>query len=139
MEITFHNNTLLTTLTISGTKSQEFTAIVDTGSDRTSIPRKFCKENANKPVFHNHYVHLGNDTQHCGNSPVVTAITFAKTGDVSVANSGTILKNLPKSSDGLSQNNNVGPVVSFTLRVVHDGNNNFICVDNIPTFDRVVQ
>lgn len=48
------------------------------------------------------------------------------------------MKNLPKTSDGLSQNNNVGPDVSFTLRVVHDGNNNFVCVDNIHTFDRIV-
>jgi hypothetical protein len=53
------------------------------------------------------------------------------------ANSGIIL-NLPKTSDGLSQNN-ISPVVSFTLRVVHDGNNNFVCVDNIHTFDRIVQ
>lgn len=95
--------------------------------------------NPNNPIFHNHYVHLGNDAQHCGSSPVVTAITFAKTGDVTVANSGIILKNLPKTSDGLSQNNNVGPVVSFTLRVVHDGNNSFVCVDNIQQFARIVQ
>jgi hypothetical protein len=89
--------------------------------------------NPNNLIFHNHYA------QHCESSPVVTAITFAKTGDVTVANSGIILKNLPKTYDGLSQDNNLGPVVSFTLRVVHDGNNSFVCLDNIHTFPKIVQ
>jgi len=93
---------------------------------------------ANNPVFHNHYVHLGTDAQHCGNNPAVTAITFASPGKVTIGGTAASLKNLPKTSDGLSQNNDVQGVVSFKLDPKFTGNNlDAVCVTDIHPADKV--
>jgi hypothetical protein len=86
----------------------------------------------NNPVFHNHYVHLGPDRENCGNNPRVTAITFASPGKVTVAGSLLVLQDLPKTSDGLSQDGHVNRVVSFVLEV----NGPAVCVTQIQDADR---
>jgi len=99
------------------------------------------KQNGNKdnPIFHNHYVHLGTDAQHCGNNPAVTAITFASPGKLLVGASALQLKDLPKSSEGLSQDNHVSNVVSFKLDPKFTVNHlDAVCVTNIHPADKVV-
>ena len=72
--------------------------------------------NPNNPIFHNHYVKLGDDPQNrCGGSPAVVAITFDSPGKVSVGGTSALLDDLPKSSEGLTQNSKVDGVVSFRL------------------------
>ena len=98
-------------------------------------------QNGNKdnPIFHNHYVHLGTDAEHCGNNPAVTAITFDSPGKLSISGSAIQLKNLPKSSEGLSQDNHVGGVVSFKLDPKFTGSHlDAVCVTNIHPADKVV-
>jgi hypothetical protein len=95
--------------------------------------------NANDPVFHNHYVHLGTDEEHCGDNPAVTAITFASPGKVSVAGKVVSLKNLPKESGGLTQNNDVKNVVSFRLDPKFTGNHlDAVCVIDIHPAEKLV-
>jgi hypothetical protein len=87
---------------------------------------------ADNPVFHNHYVKLGNDAR-CGSNPAVVAITFDSPGKVSVGGSAVSLKDLPKSSEGQSQNNQVEGVVSFKLQPT-DG---AVCVTDIKPAEKL--
>ena len=82
--------------------------------------------NPNNPIFHNHYVRLGKDAR-CGSGPAVVAITFDSPGKVSVGGTSALLDDLPKSSEGLTQNSKVDGVVSFRL-VPTDG---AVCVKDI--------
>jgi hypothetical protein len=88
--------------------------------------------NANNPIFHNHYVKLGKDAR-CGSDPAVVAITFASPGKVAVGGSSALLKDLPKSSEGLTQNSKVDGVVSFKLQPT-DG---AVCVKDIKAAEKI--
>ena len=44
MEISFYENHLITSLKVIGKTSQRYNVIIDTGSDRTSIPKDHCKD-----------------------------------------------------------------------------------------------
>jgi len=88
--------------------------------------------NANNPIFHNHYVKLGHDDR-CGSDPAVVAITFDSPGKVSVGGSSALLKDLPKSSEGLTQNSKVDGVVSFTLHPT----NGAVCVKDIKPAEKI--
>lgn len=90
--------------------------------------------NANNPVFHNHYMKLGNDAR-CGGNPAVVAIILDSPGKVSVGGSAVSLKDLPKSSEGQSQSQNkqVEGVVSFKLQPT-DG---AVCVTDIKPAKKV--
>jgi hypothetical protein len=80
------------------------------------------------PVFHNHYVILGSNPQ-CGNTvPAVVDITFDSPGQLAVGNTNVAVKNLPKSSEDISQNNDVIDVVSFKLDKKPSG---VVCVIDI--------
>ncbi len=90
------------------------------------------QSNANDPVFHNHYVHLGSDATHCGSNPAVTTITFDSPGKVAVGGTAVALKDLPKSSEGLTQNSHVQNVDSFKLDPKFSGNTLVaVCVTDI--------
>ncbi len=69
--------------------------------------------NPNNPVFHNHYVTLKQDEADCGKNPqgqpnlAVDKITFKSPGKILVFGNTILLSNLPKTSEGISQNNDV--------------------------------
>jgi hypothetical protein len=93
------------------------------------------------PVFHNHYVKLVNDPI-CGGGPTVISdvqhITFDSPGKLTVGGSALSLNNLPKTSEGLSQDNNVEGVVSFKLDPKFTGDHlDAVCVTDIKPADRV--
>jgi hypothetical protein len=93
------------------------------------------------PVFHNHYVKLVNDLI-CGGGPTVIPdaqhITFDSPGKLTVSGSALSLNNLPKTSEGLSQDNNVEGVVSFKLDPKFTGDHlDAVCVTDIKPADRV--
>ncbi len=98
--------------------------------------------NANNPVFHNHYVTLKQDQADCGKNPkgqpnlAVDKITFKSPGKIFVFGNTILLSNLPKTSEGISQNNDVVDVVSFKLK---PGTNNAVCVTDIKPAKRVVE
>jgi|RhiMetdeSRZDD1v2_1073273.scaffolds.fasta_scaffold81775_4 hypothetical protein len=97
------------------------------------------------PVFHNHYVLLGPNPSKCGNNPSVIDITFDSPGQLAVGNTNVALKDLPKSSEGISQSNNVQNVVSFKLDPKFKNNNpndelEAVCVTDItPAQNKVVK
>ena len=80
------------------------------------------QSNAQDPVFHNHYVLLGPNPSKCGNNPSVIDITFDSPGKLVVGKTNVTLKDLPKSSEGISQSKNVQNVVSFKLLSKFTGN-----------------
>jgi hypothetical protein len=87
-----------------------------------------AQNNENDPIFHNHYVRLGDDPQgRCGTDPAVLAITFDSPGKVQVGGQAAELSELPKSSEGISQNSDVDKVVSFKLKPT----NGAVCVTDI--------
>src|SRR6476659_481810 len=88
--------------------------------------------NANNPIFHNHYVTLRDDDQ-CKSGKAVDEITFDSPGKVSVGGSSVLLKDLPKSSQGLTQNSKVAGVVSFTLQP-----NGAVCLEQITGSEKLI-
>jgi hypothetical protein len=106
--------------------------VIVTTTHKGVLDSEAQNDNANKPVFHNHYVNLGNDAR-CGSDPAVVAITFDSPGKVSVGGSSALLKNLPKSSEGLTQNNKIDGVVSFTLAP----NDGAVCVKDIKPAEKL--
>lgn len=52
-------------------------SVIVTTTHKGVLDSKAQNGDANNPIFHNHYVHLGTDEAHCGSNPAVTAITFA--------------------------------------------------------------
>lgn len=96
------------------------------------------KGNPNNPVFHNHYVALKEDAAECKVAPnlKVDTITFESPGKIFVFGNTILLSNLPKSSEGISQNNDIKGVVSFKLT---PGENNAVCVTDVKPVKKVVE
>ena len=98
--------------------------------------------NPNNPVFHNHYVTLKQDAADCDTNSqgqpnlAVDKITFESPGKIFVFGNTILLSNLPKSSEGISQNNDIKGVVSFKLT---PGENNAVCVTDIKPAKKVVE
>lgn len=104
-------------------------AIIVTTTHKGVLDSKAQNGNPNNPIFHNHYVILGEDKEHCGDNLAVKKITFSSPGNVNVGGSSLALTNLPKSSEGLTQNSNVKGVVSFVLEPIFTGSHlDAVCV-----------
>ena len=88
---------------------------------------------------------MGPNPSKCGNNPSVIDITFDSPGQLAVGNTNVALKDLPKSSEGISQSNNVQNVVSFKLDPKFKNNNpndelEAVCVTDItPAQNKVVK
>jgi len=92
------------------------------------------QSDAQDPVFHNHYALLGPNPSKCGNNPSVIDITFDSPGKLVVGKTDVTLKDLPKSSEGISQSKNVQNVVSFKLLSKFTGNTlEAVCLTDITT------
>ncbi|HEY6659093.1 MAG TPA: hypothetical protein VIZ62_11255, partial [Nitrososphaeraceae archaeon] len=104
--VTLANNTL----NVIATTSHPKLGIID--SELQKSPKD--------PVFHNHYVILGNNSI-CGDNPAVQDLSFTSPGKVIIDGNKAILKDLPASAQGQFTNVTVTPgtnvliVASFLL------------------------
>src|ERR1044072_7424850 len=83
------------------------------------------QSNASDPVWHNHYVTLGQDSDYCGNDPKVESITFESPGQVDIRDDNADLTKLPASFSGkdaltgadltINPGTSVKDVISFKL------------------------
>jgi hypothetical protein len=109
------------------------------------------QRNANDPIWHNHYVSLGEDSENCGANPAVTSITFQSPGEVIVNKNKAVLSNLPSTFKGtnaltgapltLSPGTNVQNVVSFVLEPIFNnaGGLEAVCVADITPADKIIK
>jgi len=112
------------------------------------------QKNKNDPVWHNHYVSLGEDTKNCGSNPAVTSITYQSPGQVLVSKDKAIMSNLPAKFTGtnaldnkpltLNPGTNIKNVVSFKLQPVFesdapDAKLLAVCVTDIHPADKVIK
>jgi hypothetical protein len=124
----------------------EGTVIVST-THAGVLDSKLQDGNKNSPIFHNHYVTLIGDATHCGTTngvanPAVDKITFKSPGNILVAGNTILLSNLPKTSEGISQNSDIHQgVVSFKLNPIKNaqGQLQAVCVTDIQPAKKVVQ
>ncbi len=83
------------------------------------------QSDADDPVWHNHFVTLGQDSDACGNDPKVESITFESPGQVNIENSNADITQIPASFSGtdalsgddltIEPGTDVVDVVSFKL------------------------
>ena len=105
--VTLANNTL----NVIATTSHPKLGIVDS---------ELQKGDPTNPVFHNHYVILGNNSI-CGDTPAVQDLSFTSPGKVIIDGNKAILKDLPASAQGQFTNVTITPgtnvliVASFLL------------------------
>lgn len=104
---------------------------------------------ANDPVWHNHFVTLGENSDNCGNDLQVESITFESPGQVDIENSNADLTEIPASfsgTDALSKNDltirpgtDVEDVVSFRLSPQFNDNDELkaVCVTDIKSADNI--
>lgn len=125
----------------------EGTVIVST-THAGVLDSKLQNGNKNNPIFHNHYVTLKGDATHCGTNskgeanPAVDKITFKSPGNIFVAGNTILLSNLPKTSEGISQNSDIHQgVVSFKLNPIQNaqGELQAVCVTDIQPAKKVVE
>ena len=108
------------------------------------------QSNADDPVWHNHYVTLGKDSDNCGNDLKVESITFESPGEVDIRDNNADLTKLPSSFSGtnaLSEDDltiepgtNVEDVVSFKLAPQFNDNNELeaVCVTDLQSAENIV-
>jgi hypothetical protein len=108
------------------------------------------QSNVSDPVWHNHYVTLGQDSDYCGNDSKVESITFESPGQVDISDNNADLTQLPASFSGtdalsgadltIKPGTSVKDVVSFKL-VPHFNDNGeleAVCVTNLQSAENIV-
>ncbi|HKU84473.1 MAG TPA: hypothetical protein VJP58_10570 [Candidatus Nitrosocosmicus sp.] len=105
---------------------------------------------ANDPVWHNHFVTLGDDSENCGSDKAVKSITFESPGQVKIDDTNADLTAIPDSISGtdaltgddltLSPGTDVNDVVSFKLSPQFNDNDELkaVCVTDIQSADNIV-
>jgi hypothetical protein len=93
---------------------------------------------ANDPVWHNHFVTLGDDSKNCGSDKAVKSITFESPGQVPDSVSGTDA--LTREDLTLSPGTDVKDVVSFKLSPQFNDNDELeaVCVTDIQSADNII-
>ena len=106
--------------------------------------------NADDPVWHNHYVALGQDSDNCGDDSKVESITFESPGQVGIRDNNADLTNLPASFSGtdalsgddltIEPGTNVEDVVSFKLAPQFNENDELeaVCVTDLQSAENIV-
>lgn len=101
------------------------------------------QEDADDPVWHNHFVTLGEDSENCGNDPNVESITFESPGQVNINGNNANLRDIPASFSGTNALTNndltiepgtdVDDVVSFKLSPQFNDNDELeaVCVPDL--------
>ena len=113
------------------------------------------QEDANDPVWHNHFVTLATDSENCGGDPAVQSITFESPGQVNIEDNSADLTDIPASFSGtdvipsfteaslgdeitLEPGTDVEDVVSFSLLPVTDDGKLVVCVKDIQSAENIV-
>lgn len=108
------------------------------------------QEDADDPVWHNHFVTLGTGSDNCGDDPNVESITFESPGQVNINDNNADLTNIPASflgTDALSGDDltiepgtDVDDVVSFKLspQFNNDDELEAVCVTDIQSAENIV-
>jgi hypothetical protein len=105
---------------------------------------------ANDPVWHNHFVTLGENSENCGDDLQVESITFESPGQVDIENSNADLTEIPGSFSGtdalsgddltIEPGTDVDDVVSFRLSPQFNDDDELeaVCVTDIKSAENIV-
>lgn len=58
------------------------------------------QDDANDPIFHNHYVALDDNSKECGDDPKIEKITYQSPGKVDIEKRKALLENIPLKFEG---------------------------------------
>ena len=109
-----------------------------------------AQTDANDPVWHNHFVTLGQDSDNCGNDLKVEAITFQSPGQVDINDNNADLTEIPASFSGtdalsgddltIEPGTDVDDVVSFKLSPQFNDDDELeaVCVTDIQSAENIV-
>lgn len=105
---------------------------------------------ANDPVWHNHFVTLGQDSDNCGDDLKVESIIFQSPGQVDINDDNADLTQIPTSFSGtdalsgddltIEPGTDIDDVVSFRLSPQFNGDNELeaVCVTDIQSAENIV-
>jgi hypothetical protein len=105
---------------------------------------------ADDPVWHNHFVTLGTDSENCGDDSAVQSITFESPGQVNIEDNNADIAQIPSSFSGtdalsgddltIDPGTDVDDVVSFKLspQFNDDGELQAVCVTDIQSAENIV-
>ena len=108
------------------------------------------QEDADDPVWHNHFVTLGTDSDNCGDDPNVESITFESPGQVNIDDNNADFTDIPASFSGtdalsgddltIEPGTDVEDVVSFKLspQFNNDDELEAVCVTDIQSAETIV-
>lgn len=108
------------------------------------------QDNADDPVWHNHFVTLAEDSDNCGNDPAVQSITFESPGQVDINDNNADLTQIPASFSGtdalsgddltIEPGTDVDDVVSFKLapQFSDDDELEAVCVTDIQYAENII-
>jgi len=108
------------------------------------------QSDANDPVWHNHFITLGQDSDNCGNDLKVEAITFQSPGQVDINENNADLTEIPASFSGtdalsgddltIEPGTEVDDAVSFKLSPQFNDDNELeaVCVTDIQSAENIV-
>ncbi|MDN5847550.1 MAG: hypothetical protein L0H53_14895 [Candidatus Nitrosocosmicus sp.] len=108
------------------------------------------QDNADDPVWHNHFVTLGTDSDNCGDDPAVKSITFESPGLVDINDYNADLTEIPASFSGtdalsgddltIEHGTDVDDVVSFRLAPQFNDDDELeaVCVTDIQSAENIV-
>lgn len=108
------------------------------------------QDDANDPVWHNHFVTLGDDSENCGDDPAVKSITFESPGQVDINDNNADLRNIPASFSGtdalsgddltIAPGTDVDDVVSFKLSPQFNDDDDLqaVCVTDLQSAENIV-
>lgn len=108
------------------------------------------QDDVNDPVWHNHFVTLGDDSENCGDDPAVKSITFESPGQANINDNNADLKNIPASFSGtdalsgdeltIAPGTDVDDVMSFKLSPQFNDDDDLeaVCVTDIQSAENIV-
>ncbi len=107
------------------------------------------QDDADDPVWHNHFVTLGTGSDNCGDDPNVESITFESPGQVNINDNNADLTNIPASFSGtdalsgddltIEPGTDVDDVVSFKLSPQFNDDDELeaVCVTDIQSAENI--
>lgn len=108
------------------------------------------QEDADDPVWHNHFVTLSDESENCGDDLEVESITFESPGEVDIEDNNADLTDIPASFSGtnalngedltLEPGTDVNDVVSFILAPQFNDDDELeaVCVTDIQSAENIV-
>jgi hypothetical protein len=105
---------------------------------------------ADDPVWHNHFVTLGTDSENCGDDSAVQSITFESPGQVNIEDNNADITQIPSSFSGtdalsgedltIDPGTDVDDVVSFKLSPQFNDDDELqaVCVTDLQSAENIV-